>query len=329
MAQSINQQGPPFNPITVDSSAPLNRSSYNSLRLLKDPTFNSYLPYAWGFTIYRIRFDGDSDERFDQALRRFTEWTKWLVRDTRYTENLSHADAPEPSPTNDATDYLADRFYNEVIEINAAVTIEPEGQEDFSAVGQAFSEWVAGLNVDLMQSKNNVRYDHCLIIDKKALESLELLPEAIPDVGRGQRLYSKAVENLNSWHPSWVWVLDRKTCEAVIQGKEVEYPPWLRLHLQFVLEIWFERAKGNISTDWQRLAEEDLNKWETVFWWNLEAESMNEMSRPMRAPGYVMFPKDVDTLRRQNEELLKELGEKNPEALAAYYKSFGKGNGDE
>ncbi|KAG8407916.1 hypothetical protein J3458_020225 [Metarhizium acridum] len=168
------------------------RPSRNFLALLRDPSLNSYVPYAWGFTIYRVRFEGDSDDRFAKALRLFSKWTQWLVRASKFTEegtrNLFPADVPVPS--DDPTDDLADRLYNQVIEVypNAdSIVTGPEGEEDFSAVGEAFTKWVDALGINLTLSKNNTRHDQCLIIDKQALETLERLPEDLPPL-RSERI---------------------------------------------------------------------------------------------------------------------------------------------
>ena len=173
------------------------RTSWSSLALLADTSFNSYIPYGWGFTIYRIRFAGDSDERFTRALQRLINWIKWLVRASRYIEegvrDLFPCDVISPllPAIDDPTDHIADRLVNEVIEFTPGdgecdsniVATGPEGEEDFSVVGRIFSDWVASLGINLSQSRNNARYDHCLIIDKKALKSLELLPEDM-QIGR-------------------------------------------------------------------------------------------------------------------------------------------------
>lgn len=267
------------------------RTSWSSLALLADTSFNSYVPYGWGFTIYRIRFAGDSDERFTRALQRLTTWIKWLVRASRYIEegvrDLFPGDviAPLPPAIDDPTDHIADRLVNEVIEFTPRDgDSEPEGEEDFSAVGRTFSDWVASLDVDFSQSRNNARYDHCLIIDEKALKSLELLPEDMPPLEHRKIQSPYRAPVVANFHNSWVWVLDRKANEALLEGEweEAEHPPWLRLRISLIMTLWFERAKGTIPLDWLELREEDKHNWETVGWWNPQAIIANGVLRLSR-----------------------------------------------
>jgi len=245
-----------------------------------------------------IRFAGDSDERFTRALQRLTNWIKWLVRASRYIEegvrDLFPGDVISPllPAIDDPTDHIADRLVNEVIEFTPGdgecdgniVATGPEGEEDFSAVGRRFSDWVASLGVNLSQSRNNARYDHCLIIDEKALKSLELLPEDMPPLEHRkiQSLYRAPVAA--SFRKSWVWVLDRKANEALLADKweESEHPPWLRLRVFSFMTLWFERAKGTIPLDWLELREEDKDRWETVGWWNSQAVTVNGVLRLSR-----------------------------------------------
>lgn len=214
------------------------RTSWSSLKLLADPDFNSYVPYAWGFTIYRIRFAGDSDERFQAALERLTKWVKWIVRSSRFTEEglqyLNRIDMPSvPLPTADEpdpTDTLADRLFNEVVDFvpadeDSVVVTEPEGEEDFSEAWRAFSERLATLGVDLDRSKNNARYDHCLFIDENALRSLELLPEVPPPLEYRQRGHEKHTATHRSYCNSWVWVLDRKLNDEELVGEVGDHIP--------------------------------------------------------------------------------------------------------
>lgn len=313
MAESSEQESAPFGSIqAILPPAPCFRFSYEALARIQDPAFDPHLPYTWGFTIYRIPFEGNSDERFAQALQRFTQWSKWIIRASRYSELASKPTAPEPPATGDSTDHLADRFYNEVIKLDPSVKFitGPEGQEDFSAVGQEFSNWIAGLNVDLEKTENNPRYNHCLIIDKNALQSLETLPDTLPPLGYEKSRHPRNRETFRSYHKAWVWVLDRKPCEAFSQGQEMKYPPWLRLRISSFLDIWFERAQRGISADWQRLAQEDFQKWETVRWWSSAAFMINRLNRDRRAPGYVSVQ---DMIREQNKKRLQETEEKKKE----------------
>lgn len=315
MAESSDRERPPFGPIQINLPKPPYhpyRSSYESLALIQDPTFDPYLPYTWGFTIYRVRFEGDSDERFAQALQRFTQWSKWIIRASRYSEMASEPKGPEPPATGGLTDYLADRFYNDVIELDPGVEVitGPEGQENFSTIGQEFSNWIAGLKVDLGKSENTPRYNHCLIIDKNALKSLELLPDTLPPLEYGKINHPKDRETFRSYCESWVWVLDRKSCKAFLQGQEMKYPPWLRLYIGSFLDICFERAQREIPAHWQGLAQEDSEKWETVRWWSSAATMINKLNRQRRAPGYVTVD---DMIRQQKEKRLRELEKKKEE----------------
>lgn len=187
----------------------------------------------------------------------------------------------------DPTDQLADRLYNEVFEFNPAeseqpVISEPEGEEDFSAVGAAFSEWVSSLNVDLDASRDNARYNQCLIIDKTALESLEKLPETLPPLEHFGQESSHVNELQGLYYYTWVWVLDRKSTEMRAAGEQIAYAPWVRLRINFVRDAWFHAPMRMKPREWPQLAEEDKHKWETVAWWNPQAYLINGVRRQTR-----------------------------------------------
>lgn len=75
--------------------------------------YNAYVPYGWGFTIYRAAFGGpDSDARFAAGLRRLESWVRFEVLNYRYKRNGEPQDRSDPDPSA----LLAERFWNEVVE---------------------------------------------------------------------------------------------------------------------------------------------------------------------------------------------------------------------
>ncbi|CEJ92030.1 hypothetical protein VHEMI07710 [[Torrubiella] hemipterigena] len=262
------------------------RISWKSLALLADSTFNTYIPYGWGFTVYRVRFDGDSDERFQSALDRFDLWLRCLVRAVRYGDDNVRDNFTGP---NDSTDQIAERLYNQVFEFDPAslpddtVITEPEGDEDFFPVGAAFSEWVASLDVDLAASRGNARYHQCLIVDKTALVTLEKLPAEVPPLHHYETNNEHSRSLFSTYNNAWVWVLDRQSNERLAAGENVDFSPWLRVRLPTIEALWFERPKGNLwRLDWRQLTQEDRHKWETVAWWHPQALIINGVTRQVR-----------------------------------------------
>lgn len=272
------------------------RTSWSCLSILSDPTFNSHIPYAWGFIIYRVRFRGDSDERFYTALRRFEQWAGWIVRAVRYGNDNLHDLSILPDGT-EPTDQLAERLYNQVLEFipgNEPVVTEPEGEEDFSAVGVAFSKWVSSLpltpdNASSPSARPNARYDQCLIIDKAALESLENLSETPPALEHYSldSPHNAALHAL--YYSTWVWVLDRRTNEALGAGENLNYSPWVRLRICSLQDLWFHGPRRVKPQEWRQLAEEDKHKWETVRWWNAQALLVNSARRQTRGRTFASF----------------------------------------
>ncbi|KAK8135398.1 hypothetical protein PG984_003338 [Apiospora sp. TS-2023a] len=162
-----------------------------NFRLLGDPKFGPYLPYSWGFTIYRAVPPGEEqDARFAEGVRRLTEWMRWLVRNRRYTDEdvrmwQNHPDLMPQPADRDAWDEVADRLWNEVVEDypNAAEVDTSElGEEDLSPAGEAFLSWHAAHERPKFGHfvAPNSRYDFCLVIDETALQSLEGLPAEPP-----------------------------------------------------------------------------------------------------------------------------------------------------
>lgn len=294
------------------------RSSWTCLSILSDPAFNSYVPYAWGFTIYRVRFPGDSDERFESALRRFELWARWLVRAARHGNDNSGDPVILPDGQ-DPTDQLAERFYNQVFEFtpdeNEPVIIEPEGKEDFYTVGVAFSEWVSSLNVlsdddrnatsddvhdepddkslasdemsvysteTLPPSNPNARYDQCLIIDKHALESLEKLPETVPPLEHYDHFTDTGRALHAIYYRTWVWVLDRRSNERLAAGEDLGFSLWMRLRICWLQELWFHGPKRESVRLWRQLAEHDKEIGPMLAWWNPQGGLINMVRQQVR-----------------------------------------------
>ncbi|KAJ9149083.1 hypothetical protein NKR23_g4649 [Pleurostoma richardsiae] len=245
------------------------RPARTDLGFLDFTTFNTYSPYAWGYTIYRAVFGGTSDARFAEGLRRLEAWVRWHVRMQRYEEIRDWPEECKPASdeVDGPTDELAKRMWNEVFEDypdTEQVITEPEGREDFSPVGRAFISWVASLGVDT--SGLNTRYDLCLVIDETVLKMLEKLPAQTPPVGPLQKGSPEESRLFDLMINTWVWILDRKTMEEKENGIAREFLPWARLRMGFFYDLWFKRPRGLDPANWKCLVEEDRARPDTVRW---------------------------------------------------------------
>ena len=271
------------------------------LQYLQTMRHNSYAPNVWGFTIYRAVFGPGSDERFAAGLALLEAWVRFSVRQSRY--NLASERAwkrvpqymPQPGDR-DGTDDLAERLWNEVVEDypdKLAVRSAPEGEEgseDFSPVGRAFVAWVKGLNVDT--SGLNVRYDHCLVLDDAALRSLEDLPAELPEIRPRPTTYPERSQFNRFLRNAWVWLLDREEMEyrdpdsqrvkPLKKEDQPDAPPWIRIRLSLLDDLWFRRPQGQTQSPWFCCIEEDRDKWDRVFWWNSSASALNQGRRGAR-----------------------------------------------
>ncbi len=144
------------------------------LRLLQqNESRNSYVPFGWGFTIYRAAFGPGSDERFATALRRLDSWVRFVVLSGRFSLLKFGLDygllkGLDPNPS----ELLAERLWNEVVEDypdkDKNHSGGEDGDEDFTPVGKAFIRWGNDLGVTL--DERNARYQNCLIIDDAVLD---------------------------------------------------------------------------------------------------------------------------------------------------------------
>jgi hypothetical protein len=259
------------------------------LRFLPDWQHNTPVPNGWGFTIYRAAFGPGSDERFAMGVKRLEDWLRYCVRQSRYDAFGRRTDTPL-DPDTDLTNTMAERLWNEVMEdypgkekvrTAAATAAGDEGREDFGPVGRAFVRWAEELGVDL--SRRNVRYDHCLILDEAALETLEGLPADVPEV---RPLPAPELGYLNPIKhgaaKAWVWILDRESMQAreagaPRQSPEDMYPPWIRIRLPDLRTLWFWRPQELVPDSWSGVWGEDYVRHGGVSWWGESARTKNEM----------------------------------------------------
>jgi hypothetical protein len=189
---------------------------YWHLRYLNESHNQTHAPYTWGFTIYRAT--KCSDERFAAAVNRLEAWMRWRVRQSRFDFfNTPTPEASEPlEGVSRATDEIAQRLWNEIIEEypeSASVCTNTDvldGEEDFSAVGRAFSAWASSQDKDT--ESGYTRNDQCLVIDDKALRLLETLPETPPEVKRRDPNGDDGDDGVTLFQllrNTWVWLLDR------------------------------------------------------------------------------------------------------------------------
>jgi hypothetical protein len=282
-----------FAPTCLGALSQCGSDNADRLRLLQQhKTLNTYVPFGWGFTIYRAAFGPGSDERFATALRRLDSWVRFGVLSGRFSllkfgREYDLLGGLNPNPS----ELLAERLWNEVIEEyphkDKNRSGGEDGDEDFTPVGQAFLRWGDDLGVVL--NERNARYQNCLIIDDAVLDSiLDGLPEEVPEV-KPRLVTGQEHQDLTriQFRGAWVWVLDRGTVQAreagVQRAPEDVRPPWVRIRIGDLVMLWFERLRGYIHECWWDVCLEDEVKWDRVFWWSDDAKIVNEIQRSSRA----------------------------------------------
>ncbi|KAK7955013.1 hypothetical protein PG996_015818 [Apiospora saccharicola] len=234
-----------------------------NFRLLGDLKFGPYLPYSWGFTIYRAVPPGpEQDARFAEGVRRLTEWMRWLARNRRYTDEdvrmwQAHPDLMPQPADHDAWDDVADRLWNEVVEDypNADQVDTAElGEEDLSPAGEAFLAWHAAHERPKFGDRfiaPNSRYDFCLVIDETALRSLEGLLPAEPPALKALELGPKPPQ-FQSWEEECRY--GRAAFEALLEPKMVDTSPQ---YGPMLLPSEQERAKSFCREAWVWILDRD------------------------------------------------------------------------
>ncbi|KAJ4292877.1 putative serine/threonine-protein kinase iks1 [Collariella sp. IMI 366227] len=91
-------------------------SAVVSLHLLQEyVNYSTYIPYGWGYTIYRAAFGPESDGRFAAGVKRLEDWLRFIVLQSCYDAFGKRTDLPS-NPDTDLNTLLAERLYNEVIQ---------------------------------------------------------------------------------------------------------------------------------------------------------------------------------------------------------------------
>lgn len=72
-----------------------------------------------------------------------------------------------------------------------------------------------------------VRFDHCLIIDERAVAALEMLPDNPSEVKPRLFRDRMAMHDTCRTDEAWVWLLDRKTMQDQEDGKLPSRPRWM------------------------------------------------------------------------------------------------------
>ncbi|KAL7911999.1 hypothetical protein GGI35DRAFT_492045 [Trichoderma velutinum] len=310
---------PTFEPIPRQLIDPPRYFSSN-LEVIQLPDFDPRIPFGWGFTIYRTVFGHGTDARFAEGLSRLEKWMKWETRDARYHiggyETVRPEDIPAPGEPH-ITDEIAARMYNEVVEEYPDaqdIITEPEGSEDFSPVARDFMSRVESFNIDFdecdwVEGRRHSRYDTCLIIDERVLKMLEGLPEDPPEVIPRGDSDPEREATIKLLEENWIWILNRETAmqiEEGVEGEVVQYPPWLRIRLESLRNLFFKRAFGYISPYWPSRVEEDKERWDTVRWWSEIGYIATEVRQLARAG--LLFGKmekdEEETLRIGDEAAL-------------------------
>ncbi|KAK5988787.1 hypothetical protein PT974_10277 [Cladobotryum mycophilum] len=271
-----------------------NHLANDRLTYLRQCSDKTHAPSTWGYTIYSACSGTTSNDRFADGLRRLEDWIRWRMQATRFVagpESMIQRETdygpldgyPQPA------DELAKRFWLEVIHdypdkatVRAGLDAE-EGEEDFTAVGEAFLDWV-GKNGKETENLY-VRNDHCLIVDEKSLQTLENLPASIPALAFDElQTTSKVLRD------AWVWLLDREYFTNFLEhGPEIPHgfpnerpwSPWIRLRLVSLGSLWFDRPEQRLGK-WQNVIQRDKQKFDRVSWWNSYPYTMNDSLRRRR-----------------------------------------------
>ena len=135
----------------------------------------------------------------------------------------------------------------------------------------------------------------CLIMDERALRTIEVLPAEPPELK-----FRTEAERRELFPPRpradrpWLWILDREYLELREAGEwlgggwiESEpgkrpYPPWARINVGDLFDLWFMRCSGGVPGYWGMTIEEDRVKWDTVLWWCAFPRASNDIYRDAR-----------------------------------------------
>lgn len=233
-------------------------------------------PYTWGFTLYKA---SAADERFTQGVEKLNRWLRYLARQTRYAgldpDNKEYLEL-DARPTNGkiwpSRDF-ARRFKLEIVhdypekDTVVAGSEVSDGDEDFMAIGSHFRAWVDEHGLDT--SDLYVRNDHSLIVDDKALCTLETLPEQPPPHGPTAMVSEDGGFLEGPQAVAWVWMLDREYYGRYLQGEnlppyhhpdEKRFQPWVRIYISDLLRVWFYRPRGMSPGPWDCVVERDQDK---------------------------------------------------------------------
>jgi len=263
-------------------------------------------PYTWGFTLYSAHLLPHAKERFQRGIAKLDRWLRYRAMQRRFTDLDPNGDYTQldARPIDDKilpSHDLARRFKFDVIdEYPAMETVvagckTEDGDEDFMAIGQHFTQWVEEHALNTLDQY--VRNDHCLIVDEKSLRTLEALPDQTPppgpveDDGNGCFLRSQP-------KGAWVWMLDREYFQKYARAQasdgsvrlppydhpdERRFEPWLRIYLCDLERVWFFRPLGFSPSGWGSVVERDRQKFDQVNWWgDAQAGRSNEHTRMER-----------------------------------------------
>ena len=89
---------------------------------------------------------------------------------------------------------------------NIIVTNRQDGDEDFMAIGRGLAKRIE--NSALVISDLYVRHDHCLIIDKRSLQTLATLQDRTPLADPDDRFAEDGTFRESPQTDAWVWMLD-------------------------------------------------------------------------------------------------------------------------
>ncbi|KAK4041885.1 hypothetical protein C8A01DRAFT_34134 [Parachaetomium inaequale] len=269
---------PTFGPIPQhlwDKSPPLkDTSASGSLSVL-----NQYIRGprgrahgSWGYTILRTAYGPESDALFAVALERLKSQVYWWGNHTGRFSAFGalceeyRVDYDEPNQE------LFRRFYVEVIEDKEGLAHLDGGADEarFTALGEYFRRWVAGVETGWNPEKNP-RFCVCLVLDSESVASLAALPEELPPLRCAVDLEEKR-QFLGTGAGAWVWLLetdyiaDPELDEDEELDEDDEYRGWMRMDVHYIQLSWFSRLGRGRSGKRRCFGHEEREQGSGIYW---------------------------------------------------------------
>jgi hypothetical protein len=209
---------------------------------------HAYATGSWGYTLLRTVYTPESDVIFSEAIERLKLWVRYALHRHRFPsfgERAQSLAVTEDAPHEE----LWRRFHLDVIEDEEKLSQLDHGTplEKFTALGEYFGAWVAGVGEDPTRW-DNARFSQFLVVDAAALEALTTLPEETPPLRPAVDLQEKRAW-IDMDRSAWFWLVDMQAL-ANWQRIDLDYEPdfpsgfrgWMKVHAYDIVAAWFNNG---------------------------------------------------------------------------------------